>query len=282
MKWDIRHRTAYRYASAVRDSFNQARVRPPSNRQQRLESFHLTVNPPAQVCQYSDCYGNCVDQFNVAAPHTALELETRAVVTTFAPDWLAVDTRPATLEQARQAGQSEPCFDFAQASRFTDTSPETRRAAEEAAQGENDAWQAALAIMRFVNDRMSYEPLTTHVHTHAREALAEGRGVCQDFAHVMIGMCRTLKIPARYVSGYLYNEPAGDLAGSQASHAWCEVYLPGIGWRGLDPTNGRQADERHVKIGVGRDYADIAPLKGHYRGTSAEKMKVEVSVAPAE
>jgi transglutaminase-like putative cysteine protease len=236
----------------------------------------LTVNPPAQVCQYSDCYGNCVDQFNVAAPHTALELETRAVVTTFAPDWLAVDTRPATLEQARQAGQSEPCFDFAQASRFTDTSPETRRAAEEAAQGENDAWQAALAIMRFVNDRMSYEPLTTHVHTHAREALAEGRGVCQDFAHVMIGLCRALQIPARYVSGYLATQRAS------GTHAWTEVFIPSFGWAAVDPTHNSQPGETYVKIATGRDYDDVAPLRGTYRGTQDRTMCVAVEIKRAE
>jgi transglutaminase-like putative cysteine protease len=107
----------------VRDSFNEARVRPPSNPQQRLENFQLTVNPAAPVNHYTDFYGNGVDHFDVAEPHTALELETRAVVTTFAPELLALDARPATLAAARQAGQGDPCFDFVQASRFTDTSP---------------------------------------------------------------------------------------------------------------------------------------------------------------
>src|SRR5207249_9494245 len=104
----------------------------------------------------------------------------------------------------------------------------------------------------------------------------------QDFAHVMLGMCRTLKIPARYVSGYLYNGPAEHFIGAEASHAWCEVFLPGFGWRGLDPTNNRQPDEHYVTIGVGRDYADIEPLKGHYRGTPERTMSVEVSVTLAE
>jgi transglutaminase-like putative cysteine protease len=276
MRWDIRHRTAYRYASPVRDSFNEARLRPPGNRQQRLDSFNLTVTPQAQVCQYSDFYGNCVDQFEVAAPHTALELETRAVVTTFAPDWLAPDARPATLEQARQAGQCEPCFDFAQASRFTDTSPETRRAAGEAAQGETDAWQAALAIMRFVHDRMAYEPQTTHVHTHAREALAARRGVCQDFAHVMISLCRAAHIPARYVSGYLATQRAG------GTHAWTEVFIPSVGWVAVDPTHNSQPGETYVKIATGRDYDDVPPLRGTYRGTQERTMEVAVEIKRAE
>ena len=102
--------------------------------------------------------------------------------------------------------------------------------------------------------------------------------MCQDFAHVMIAMCRSLKVPARYVSGYLYNGPKQLLRGAQASHAWCEVYVPGVGWRGLDPTNGQPADERYVKVATGRDYADVPPVRGRYRGTAEQRMQVEVDV----
>jgi transglutaminase-like putative cysteine protease len=113
------------------------------------------------------------------------------------------------------------------------------------------------------------------------EVLEQKAGVCQDFAHVMLGMCRALKIPARYVSGYIYNGPSGTLAGAQASHAWCEVYLPDLGWRALDPTNNQQADERYVKVAAGRDYADVAPIKGQYRGTPQKTMNVTVQVTAA-
>ena len=276
MKWAIRHRTAYRYASAVRDSFNEARVRPPSDRQQRLEHFELTVNPAARVDRYTDFYGNWVDHFDVAGPHMALELETRAVVTTFAPALLAPDARPATLAAARQAGQGEACYDFAQASRFTDTSPEMWRMAVDATEGQTDAWQAALAIMRFVHGRMAYQPQTTHVHTHAREALAEGRGVCQDFAHVMIGLCRAAHIPARYVSGYLATQRAS------GTHAWTEVFIPSAGWVAVDPTHNSQPGETYVKIATGRDYNDVPPLRGTYRGTPERTMEVAVEIRPAE
>ena len=102
--------------------------------------------------------------------------------------------------------------------------------------------------------------------------------MCQDFAHVMIAICRSLEIPARYVSGYLYNGPRELLRGAQASHAWCEVYVPGIGWRGLDPTNDQPAGERYVKVAIGRDYADVAPVQGRYRGTSEQRLEVEVDV----
>ena len=275
MRWAIRHRTAYRYASAVRDSFNEARLRPPSDRQQRLENFQLTVNPAVPVNHYTDFYGNWVDHFDVAEPHTALELETRLLVCTFAPDHLALDARPATLAAAQQAGQGDPCFDFVQASRFTDTSRETSRMAVDAMAGQTDAWQAALAIMRFVHDRMAYEPQTTHVHTHAREALSAGRGVCQDFAHVMIGLCRAAQIPARYVSGYLATQRAS------GTHAWTEVFIPSAGWVALDPTHNSQPGETYVKIATGRDYNDVPPLRGTYRGTQERTMEVAVEIRPA-
>ena len=138
--------------------------------------------------------------------------------------------------------------------------------------GLTDAWQASVAIMRFVHGRLSYEPNSTTVHTHMRDVLKEKRGVCQDFAHVMLGLCRSLKIPALYVSGYLATEVA------QATHAWVEVLIPGVGWRALDPTHNRQTDEAYVKIAVGRDYADVPPVSGNYKGTLNRKLEVNVNI----
>jgi len=95
---------------------------------------------------------------------------------------------------------------------------------------------------------------------------------------VMIGLCRAIHIPALYVSGYLYNGPSDQLLGSQASHAWCEVFIPGVGWCGLDPTNNQRTDERYIKLAVGRDYADVPPVRGHYKGTTERQMDVEVEI----
>jgi len=276
MRWAVSHRTIFRYGGPVARNFNEARLRPADNAEQRLEYFYLTTSPSATVEHQLDFYGNWVDHFDVAEPHTALELETRLVVCTFAPDCLALDARPATLAAARQAGEGDPCFDFVQASRFTDTSRETRRMAVDAMAGQTDAWQAALAIMRFVHDRMAYEPQSTHVHTHAREALAEGRGVCQDFAHVMIGLCRAAQIPARYVSGYLATQRAS------GTHAWTEVFIPSVGWVAVDPTHNTQPGETYVKIATGRDYNDVPPLRGTYRGTQERTMEVAVEIKRAE
>jgi transglutaminase-like putative cysteine protease len=120
------------------------------------------------------------------------------------------------------------------------------------------------------------------VNTHLEEAFALRRGVCQDFTHVMLGLCRAVGIPARYASGYLYNGPRDHLVGSQASHAWPEVFFPGVGWIGFDPTNETLADERYIKIAVGRDYDDVAPVRGTYHGSGHCKMAVTVEVEKVE
>jgi len=126
--------------------------------------------------------------------------------------------------------------------------------------------------MEFVFGYLKYEPYSTHVHTPMAEVIIHRRGVCQDFAHLFIGLCRVLKIPARYVSGYLATEKAS------ATHAWAEVFIPGQGWRGLDPTHNRQIGETYVKIGHGRDYADVPPISGNYHGTRERKMTVDVKI----
>lgn len=272
MKYEIVHRTQFTYASPVRESFNEARLQPVSNEQQRVELFEIKVIPTTRLQQYHDFYSNCVHHFEIPELHSALSIESVLTVTTLTTPELPLDARTAKMESLPTAVQHGRCYDFLQASRYVDLSPETWRLAVDTAQGENDVWQTALRLMKYVNQTLTYQTHSTHVHTHMREVLAEKRGVCQDFAHVMIGFCRTLQIPALYVSGYLATETAS------ATHAWVEVFVPGIGWRPLDPTHGRQPDETYVKIAVGRDYADVAPIRGTYKGTTDRTMAVDVKV----
>ena len=128
--------------------------------------------------------------------------------------------------------------------------------------------------MHFAHGYLKYLPNSTHVHTHMRDVIVQRSGVCQDYAHFLIGLCRSVKIPARYVSGYLATETAN------ATHAWVEVFIPGLGWRALDPTHNCQINEAYVKIGHGRDYADVPPVTGNYHGTLERTMVVEVKINP--
>lgn len=279
MRLSVFHRTHYAYAVPVQSSFNEARLQPTDNNLQRRHRFLLKVLPSTRLSHYMDFYHNCVHMFDLSRPHSELTIEANSVVTTCNEQGLPNDATPVPLADMGPCGRLERCYDFLQPSHFVNDSVEAWRLAIDVSAGETDAWQTALKIMRFVNSAFDYEPASTHVHTTMQDALQLRKGVCQDFAHVMIGMCRAIKIPARYVSGYLYNGPAEHLKGAQASHAWVEVFLPGIGWCGVDPTNNRQVDGHYVKIGVGRDYSDVPPLKGTYLGTDERLLSVDVIVS---
>lgn len=282
MKLHVFHRTRYAYASAVRESFNEARLQPVNGARQTCHSFQLKVTPDTRLFNYPDFYFNCVHQFEITDLHKELAVEaTSVVVTSDAPD-LARDFRSAPLGEIGPLGQVERCYDFLQPSTYVEVSPSVIQLARAAADGQTDCWQAAQAVMAHINREFHYQPAATHSHTHMREVLLTRTGVCQDFAHVMLGLCRALNLPARYISGYLYNGPADRLKGAQASHAWVEVYVPGRGWHGLDPTNSQLVGGRYVKVAVGRDYADVPPVKGTYRGTGRRTLSVEVLVTRAE
>ncbi len=276
MKWDILHRTRYRYASPVSHSLNEVRLKPLSNEEQTLESFLLKVMPPVRLSHYTDFHLNVVHHFEITELHNTLEVESSLRVKTHPHPLLPETATPWPMARIGEALRDTRCHEYVGASRFVDDSPDTWRLAVEATEGRTDTWQAALAIMRFVKGHLNYVSDSTSVHTHIREVLRDKRGVCQDFAHVMIGLCRAMKIPALYVSGYLATEEAS------ATHAWMEVFIPDVGWRGLDPTHNRQTDDQYVKIAVGRDYADVAPVSGTYRGTAERKLEVLVKIEKAE
>jgi transglutaminase-like putative cysteine protease len=276
MKWDIIHRTHYAYASPVRESRNELHLQPLSNEQQTVDSFLIKVLPVARLKHYHDFYSNCVHYFELPEPHATLTVESNLRVTTHPIAGLPMDARPAGVERLKEVLSIGRCYDFLQESRFVEVSPEVWRLAVDAVGDERDAWQQALRLMAFVNSHITYESRSTQVHTHPREVLEQKRGVCQDFAHVMLSLCRAMKIPALYVSGYLATEAAS------ATHAWTEVYIPGHGWQPLDPTHNCKPDETYIKIAVGRDYADVTPISGTYKGTTERTMEVNVKIEKVE
>jgi transglutaminase-like putative cysteine protease len=280
MKLRILHRTSYTYGGPVRENFNETRLQPVSANGQVCEQFILKVLPATRLTHYRDFYMNYVHLFEITEPHSQLVVEATSIVTTEVLPPLPEDHPSTPLVEMGACSQLEYCYDFLQSSRYVEKSPEVWRTALDitSSAGATTVWQAALAIMHYIYDTYTYAPASTNTHTHMQEVFRLKRGVCQDFAHVMLGLCRAMKIPARYISGYLYNGPAGQLRGAQSSHAWVEVYLPGLGWRGLDPTNNAQPGEHYIKTAVGRDYADVSPVKGTYRGTTAHKLAVEVIV----
>lgn len=282
MKLHVLHRTRYRYGAPVQDSFNETRLQPISAGGQHCHSFVLKVLPTSRLSHYIDFNRNYVHLFEIGQPHSELTVEANAVVTTSDQPALAAAATPAPLDRLPEAARLDRCYDFLQSSTYVEVSAELWRLAIDATQGQTDIWQTAQAVMGYIHREFRYQPAVTHAHTHMRDVLQSRTGVCQDFAHVMLGLCRALKMPARYVSGYLYNGPADQLKGAQASHAWVEVYVLGHGWCGLDPTNNRVVDGHYVRVATGRDFADVSPVKGTYRGTTKRELSVDVLVTRLE
>jgi len=271
MELEVYHRTQFLYEGAVYDSFNETRLQPVCNDQQERLEFSLMVlpetKPESSPGQYRDFYQNVVHYFEVSQPHQELVVTARSRVRTGGEDRLGV-----------VPGEVEPLHDFLQASSFVSLPVAVFREAVDAQGLGKKIEERASSLMNHVHKSFAYEANVTQVHTHVEEVFRLRRGVCQDLAHAMISLCRLVKIPARYVSGYVYCGDRKEMRGAEASHAWVEVYAEKVGWVGLDPTNNCRSGELHIKVAHGRDYRDVPPLSGNYHGGVASRLMVEVEV----
>ena len=264
MKLQIEHETTFVYSQPVREGIGEARLRPRDEGWQQVHSFHLTIDPPTPHSTVNDRFGNTIHCYSVLPPHQRLVLTATSVVeTSAAPLIAAPPLMPFQLHDFTAASPYVPCTEDLLA--FTrDHAPDS-----------DAAETTALALMGAIYQSCAYEPGSTDISTTADAVLAGRRGVCQDFAHLLIALCRGSGLPARYVSGYLY-DPVKCADAIQASHAWTEVFLDGQGWLGLDPTHNRVTGLCYTRIAVGRDYADAAPVRGIYQGRAQESLAVRV------
>lgn len=266
MKLRISHTTTFTYDEPVSEAFMEMRLTPLNAGGQRCESFRLTTDPHGEVRGYSDRFGNRVRHFDTLAPHERLVVSARSEVTT--PQSFSDPERELSLLDA---------YDYLQPTAYVPLSAAVRDFARPFAVPD-DPRATSMALMAGVHRALSYVPGSTNVKTTAEEALTEGRGVCQDFTHLMIGACRSLGLAARYVSGYVFAPRRGDAA---ASHAWVDVFVAPHGWVSVDPTHDALQDDRYVRLAMGRDYADVPPTRGVYKGAGKETMTVDVTVEAA-
>jgi len=278
MRLQVTHRTSYTYSALVTDSFNELRIHPISDDPQRVLVFELAVRPEVKFRVYRDFYLNYVHYFEIHEAHAQLVIEGRSVVETQNPFAMAGPLGGVPFSLLAGCASKEDCWDFLGASKYVALNPELWRLAVDLRAEGDDVFAAAAAIMRWIFREFTYATDATTVKTHMLDALRLKRGVCQDFAHVMLGLCRSLGIPTRYVSGYLFDGGNHAIRGDHASHAWCEIYLPNLGWFGFDPTNNQLADDRYIKVAVGRDYDDVAPLKGGITGGGKSPATLDVAV----
>jgi len=281
MRYRITHSTTYTYDAPVHESFNEVRLRPLSVGTQTCLDFTLSIEPPASVITFEDFYGNAVHDFSVPYLHESLKIEATSDVITFAeanqplagPRDGEPDRSPALAGLVDEAAFANDHAEFLIPSAYVDLEPVTGEiaAALLAADPDGTAYAFLQAATDVVRNRLEYRIGATTVHSTVAEVLAGGSGVCQDFSHVLISICRHAGLPARYVSGY-----QGSVAEAEASHAWVEAFIPPYGWLGVDPTTGGACTGRHVKVAVGRDYADVTVVRGTYRGGRARNLEVVV------
>ena len=276
MEYTIVHDTSYYYAAAIHESYTVVHLQPTSDAHQFCTRFDLSVSPEVRVHNYIDRFSNNVQHFAILPAHQALTVRARSIVTTLrgSEPTLPVDaTRPRLVEDKHVAR----LYDFLHESEFVQFDPAVDAFYAEIGKSPLALGEWCFEVCHAIHKGFRYDTAATSVQSKVAEALVHRSGVCQDFAHVMIAVLRRAGIPARYVSGYIFS---GDnpVLGAEASHAWCEAYLPPYGWVGFDPTNDRLIDESFVKIGIGRDYRDVCPVRGVYKGSTVGAMSVNVAM----
>lgn len=282
MRFDIRYRSVFSYEQDVVESQNVLRACPASDDHQQVLHYDVRTTPSSRVFSYTDHWGTRVDAFGVRLPHDRLEIEATASVET-------LPRVPMTASPSR--GDLLDAWFRDQHLEFLEPSPHANGGALVAAEAEraagdvgDDVVGLVLALHRHVATGFEYRPGATYVGVEVEDVFAERAGVCQDFAHAVVALARAVNVPARYVSGYLFatnetdgNDPDVDEV-NVSTHAWAEFAIPYWGWWALDPTNRQECGVRHVKIGHGRDYDDVAPLSGVYTGPAEHELDVSVNI----
>lgn len=290
MKYLITHRTIYRYSSDVALCHNEARLLPRETPWQQCHPSRLTIRPrPALSVERRDFFGNRVLYFVIQDIHEELEVTVATGVRVLDARPFAAASLSPPWEQALATLRQDPDPEIIEArqfvlnSPFVTAGPAFRAYAEPSFPPERPLLDAVADLNQRIHQEFTYDPHFTTVATPLNQVLAERRGVCQDFAHLGMACLRALGLAARYVSGYLETlPPPGQprLVGADASHAWLAVYVPGIGWAEFDPTNDCMPGEKHITLAWGRDYGDVAPLKGVMTGGGSHSLEVSVDVAP--
>ncbi len=285
MLLEVRHTTKFRYDETVRESVMEVWMQPQKRAGQRLISFDLDLDPAAQLFSYADTFGNAVYHFDIPQPHDRLTLVARAAVETQAQPPLPDSLDRGEWDRLKSDFLRGEHFDFLAVHGFTGTTEALKAFVIEKGLDELpvlDPLSAVRELSHVIFEAFEYEAGVTRADSPIDHVLDTRRGVCQDFAHVMIAICRMWGIPARYVSGYLFTDRKHhDRSDPDATHAWVEVYLPSLRWVGFDPTNDIVTGERHIACAIGRDYSDVPPTRGVYKGEAESTLTVGVTVRRA-
>jgi transglutaminase-like putative cysteine protease len=273
----IEHEVDYTYSARVHSSVMTLYLRPIQDRRQQVLDFGIETEPSGPLFGFVGPFGNKGHFLDRPSPHERLAIRSRATVEVGpvapVPDRLG----SGAWRHLGKGIRSPELWLMLQPSRFVRSSPELDRfVAERKIERGDDPLQSAIELCSRLHDIFEYTPGSTAVDSPIERILKTGRGVCQDYAHVMASIMRSWGVPCRHVSGYL--GPDASLAAPGQCHAWVECWYPELGWTGIDPANNSPADHRHVRVAVGRDYADVPPSRGVYRGAADSTLKTRVTV----
>ncbi len=285
MDFEITHVTNYAYEHPAAEAYLEARLTPPNTASQTLLTRTLTIEPHVATSSFTDYFGNQAEFFSLPWRHRSLAVVNEVVVRTNQPAE-PIAGLAVTVDEARQIFASAPgaVFDYVQPTAHVERSREAYQWARKHLRGGVTMRDALFALNSAVHAYFTYASGSTHTGIRLEAVWKQRRGVCQDFAHVMLGVLRAAGLPARYVCGYIETDPPAPrpgesrrrLVGAVATHAWVEALVPGMRWFALDPTNNKACDERHVAVSFGRDFSDASPLHGTFKGAGRQNMKVKV------
>ena len=281
---EVIHQTRFFYSVPVLVSQNELRMSPVDTGLQRVLQHDIRITPEVQRSNYHDHFGNLVQHFSVLEPHDNLEIRARSVVETTN----GISCGPESIPDPRPYEQR--WIEFLSWSPGVPSLPEYASVPLggkiDMAMDEDEFAQRLYDMARYFYRTFRYDPDVTHVQSSPQELFEHGGGVCQDMAHAMIGVLRNAGVPARYVSGYIFDPGKGQigehLRGSAATHAWVQAWHEGHGWMGIDPTNDKLVDWQYVRTAIGRDYFDVQPLRGVFSGAAEQQLEVSVQVQIAE
>lgn len=280
--FDIVHETRYSYSAPVRESVMELWLQPAELPRQRLVNFQIATLPRARMFRYRDWLGNMVYHFDVPEPHSELVIRSLASVSLDPGPVIPQHTSIIDWDALARDSLRNFWWDFLQPSRFTGPTPLLHAFLDGHGLTKGpDPLSSLRDLNTAIAEAFDYVPGYTSVDSPIDHALEARKGVCQDFAHIMIAVARLWGIPARYVSGYLVRQmdEALERSAPDASHAWVECLIPSIGWIGFDPTNHMLTGDRHIVVAVGRDYADVPPTRGVLQGEAATSLEVSVRVS---
>lgn len=278
MSWriSIDHSTTYKYVEPVLSQHNELRITPRDTPRQFTLEHSLSITPVTNLHRYKDYFGTRVAAFAVEEPHDELVVHGHSLVETASG---APHPAKSPIEWSALSHPSvrDKFCEYLAMTHYADYSDEYTPVIEQMLSCSTPG-HAVSFLGDWMRDTIRYAPGTTHVQTQASDVFVNRQGVCQDFVHLALAMLRHVGIPARYASGYLYPSDCGEIGEvvTGESHAWCDVWLGD--WYGIDPTNDVAVSERHVLVGWGRDYSDIAPVKGVINGNPQSSMAVDVAL----